>query len=277
MSAQATTEAEGWRSTISRARFGRERCGVATWPRAEGESWVIPQPAVLRATDEKSTIAKGAPLAFVLEAMPDLARGSICVAGRRPDGAMHLEPVANQPDVLWIPDRAKRLQERHSGSMWLDPKGPLGYLVDPLREAGVPVSLFDAADLKDAATWLYTGMNPQPVAPDDEQVLGIRPRLFAEYDPGPIRFGGVGGEADHFVAEGGLVDGGGFTVRYARRICLPRGDLDLELGAETTAELDGRARRQRRDVVVALVGHRQTSVRWKEEKLRLAVGPRWPW
>lgn len=153
---------------FSRARFGRERCGVATWPRAEGESWVIPQPAVLRATDEKSTIAKGAPLAFVLEAMPDLARGSICVAGRRPDGAMHLEPVANQPDVLWIPDRAKRLHGRHSGSMWLDPKGPLGYLVDPLREAGVPVSLFDAADLKDAATWLYTGMNPQPVAPDDE-------------------------------------------------------------------------------------------------------------
>ena len=102
-------------------------------------------------------------------------------------------------------------------------------------------------------------------------------RLVAEFVVAQQRIGGVGGEADHFVAEGGLVDGGGFTVRYARRICLPRGDLDLELGAETTAELDGRARRQRRDVVVALVGHRQTSVRWKEEKLRLAVGPRWPW
>lgn len=147
---------------MTRADFGRERCGAATYPREEGASWVIPEAAVLRATDEASAIADDAPLAFVLESDPELEFGTIGVAGRRADGAMHIEVVAHERGVAWMLDEAKRLREQHGGDIWLDPKGPCGFMVGDFRESGVPIKLFDAADLKDAATWLYTGMNPQP-------------------------------------------------------------------------------------------------------------------
>lgn len=145
---------------FSRSKFGRERVGVATYPRGEGEGWVIPKEAVERAIDEDSQPAEGAPLTFVLEADPQLEHASICVAARREDGAVHIEPIANDPGVLWVVDRTKRLVADHGGDVWLDPKGPLGYLIEPLREAGIPVKLLEIADLKDAATWLYTAMNP---------------------------------------------------------------------------------------------------------------------
>lgn len=145
---------------FSRARFGRERCGAATYPRGEGEGWVIPKEAVERAVDPDSQLAEGSELAYVLEADPQLEHGSISVAGRRSDGAVHIEPVANDPGVLWLVDRIKQITGRNPGDVWLDPKGPVGYLVEPLREAGVAVKLFEISDLKDAATWLYTAMNP---------------------------------------------------------------------------------------------------------------------
>ncbi|WP_435199555.1 hypothetical protein [Janibacter sp. GS2] len=164
---------------MSRVQFGRERCGAATYPRGEGEGWVIPQEAWLTATDTTSATAPDSPLAFVLESGPQLDRGTIAVAGFRTDGAVHIEVTDNAPGVLWMVDRAKQLQVRHGGAVGVDPKGPLGYLVEPLRDAGVNITLFEPVDLRDCATWFYTELTPRPDPKDPDAPTpppGIRHR-----------------------------------------------------------------------------------------------------
>ena len=164
---------------MSRAQFGRERCGAPTYPRGEGEQWVIPREAWTTATDTTSTTTPSSPLAFVLEAGPSLERGSICVAGFRADGAVHIEVTDNAPGVMWMVDRAKELQTKHGGLVGVDPKGPLGYLIERLTAAGVNVHPFEALDLRDAATWMYTELTPRPDPKDPDAPTpapGIRHR-----------------------------------------------------------------------------------------------------
>ena len=129
-----------------------------------------PEDAWIRARDEDSQPAPSAQLRFVLEADPQLERGTIAVAGRRDDGAMHVEVIAHDPGVAWMKTRAAELLAKHGGQLWLDPKGPCGFMLGDLREAKVPVHLFTANDLPDAFSWLYTAANPtknpaDPAAP----------------------------------------------------------------------------------------------------------------
>lgn len=147
---------------MTRAEFGGERLGVARYPREEGADWVIPEVAWTRAKDEDSQPASGARLAFVLEADPELENAAIGVAGRRSDGAMHIEATDVDPGVFWLVGRSKELQLKHGQPMWLDPDGPLGFMVGDFREAGVDLRFLNAQDLVSSSSWLYTAANPQP-------------------------------------------------------------------------------------------------------------------
>lgn len=158
------------RTRMSRPQFGRERCGAPTYPRAEGEGWVIPREAWERTEDPDSRIAKGSALVFAAEADPHLDKATISVAGYRRDGAVHIEVIKHEPGVLWVVAEAGRLTGEHGGVLALDPNGPLGYLLAPLRTAGVPVVTIDAMDLKDSATWIYTAANPSPDPSDPATV-----------------------------------------------------------------------------------------------------------
>lgn len=163
---------------MSRGQFGGERLGVARYPREEGADWVIPEAAWGRAKDEASVPADGAPLEFVLEVAPDLDRASIGVAGRRADGAMHIEVVANEPGVHWAIGRCKDLQDKHGPDICVDPKGPAGFMLGDLHQAGVRTRLVDTQDLTSSASWLYTAANPQPdpTDPGEKPAPNVRHR-----------------------------------------------------------------------------------------------------
>ncbi|QIM19886.1 hypothetical protein G7075_00040 [Phycicoccus sp. HDW14] len=153
-------------SRMSRQDFGRERGGASTYPREEGAGWLVPEKAWARAQDAESAIASGSTPRYVLEADPQLERGTIGVAGRRSDGAMHIEVIDHEPGVAWMLERSRQLVTDHGGELWVDPKGPCGFMLGDLAEAGVPVKLFDADDLKNAWTWFYTNANPRPLPPE---------------------------------------------------------------------------------------------------------------
>lgn len=159
---------------MTRAQFGRERCGAATYPRAEGAAWVIPEEAWKVANDPESAPAATGRLCYVLEADRELARGTISVAGRRADGAMHLETIDHDPGVGWMPARVRDLLERHEGGeVWVDPVGPCGFMVGDLRQQGIAVRLFTSQDLPEAFSWLSTAIAPSkdprdPQAPDPQ-------------------------------------------------------------------------------------------------------------
>lgn len=156
---------------MTRAGFGRERVGVPTYPREEGEAWVIPEEAWERAKDLQSQVADGNGVQIVLEADPDLDKGTISIAGRRADGAMHIEVVLHDDGVAWMLERTKTLQDSWGATAWVDPKGPLGFMLGDLDEDGIKYRTFEPEDLKNAWTWLYTSANPKPDPRDPQRVL----------------------------------------------------------------------------------------------------------
>lgn len=160
---------------MTRPQFGRERGGVATHPREEGADWVIPAEAWAQATDLTSTMANH--LRLVLEADPQLDMGTIGVAGLRDDGAVHVEVIAHAPGVAWMVAESKRLAQEHDAQVWLDPKGPCGFMQGDLADAGVAVSLFEPRDLTDAWSWMRTAANPPPDPDtDDPSPTGVKHR-----------------------------------------------------------------------------------------------------
>lgn len=162
---------------LTRQGFGHERCGVATYPREEGAGWVIPEKAWNKTFDKGSQIGDGNKPRFVLEADPDLEYGTIGMAGRRQDGAMHIEALMHDPGVEWMVAEAKELQAKSGGEIWIDPKGPLEFTLGDLREAGVQVKLFTAGDLLDAWAWISTAANPKP-DPRDPGAPTPNPRVL---------------------------------------------------------------------------------------------------
>ena len=145
---------------MTRAQFGRERCGAATYPRAEGAAWVIPEEAWARGKDETSAIADGEMPRVVLEADPELTAGTVTVAGRRADRAMHVEVVKHDDGVVWMVEAARRLYEEQGAEVWVDPYGPCSFMIGDLQQAGVPVRPFKTDDITAAWSWLYTAANP---------------------------------------------------------------------------------------------------------------------
>jgi hypothetical protein len=141
--------------------------GVAMYPREKGAEWVIPEAAYRRTIDPKSEAV--GPISMVLEADPDLETGTICVAGRRADGRMHVEVVRHFPDlgVGWMLDDAITLAEEHEATIWLDPKGPLGFMLGDFAERDVDVKEFTAEQVVAAFSWFTVGMDPRQ-APDAE-------------------------------------------------------------------------------------------------------------
>lgn len=152
---------------MTRAQFGRERCGAATYPRTEGAGWVIPEEAWTRAKDPSSQIADGELVRVVLEADPELKRGTIAAGARRADRAMHVEVLRHLDGVVWMVEAARQLHEQ-GAEVWVDPGGPCAFMIGDLHQAGVPVKQFKTDDVTSAWSWFYTAANPPRDASDPQ-------------------------------------------------------------------------------------------------------------
>lgn len=85
---------------------------------------------------------------FGLEAAwPDAAHGAIAVAGRD-DVELLVQVTDYRPGTAWMVPRLLELRERHDPiAVVLDKKGPAGFLLAPLEEAGVEVLCPDMGQL----------------------------------------------------------------------------------------------------------------------------------
>lgn len=154
--------------------FARERLGVGRYP-AEGSGWdVISEDQWEAIADPESEPADG-PVAFGIDVTPDGSMGSIAVAGARSDGARHVELVEYRPGTSWIPARAAELAVRHRPcAVAVDPKGPVGAILDALEADGVKLLKAGAADAAAAAGGFYTA-----AVPKGEDVATVRHRAQA--------------------------------------------------------------------------------------------------
>jgi len=140
---------------LSAEGFDVERLGIGDWPSDETEAWsVIPEAAWTALEDVDSSAAD--PVAFSLDTTPDRSYTSIAVAGRRPDGLVHLELVDHRTGTDWAPRRAAELVERWKPCAFVvDGSGPATSLIPALERRGVEVTKLDSREVAAGCDHLY--------------------------------------------------------------------------------------------------------------------------
>jgi hypothetical protein len=124
-------------------KWCRERLGIPDPdPGQGGSERVVPLAIWQSRTDHRSSI--DGRLVLGLDVRPDRGAASVGAAGRRPDGAFHVELIEHRAGTGWVARRVADLFERHDvAGVVLDPAGPAGSLVAELIEAGVPEDLIE--------------------------------------------------------------------------------------------------------------------------------------
>lgn len=82
------------------------------------------------------------PVAFAIDVNPDSSWSSIAVAGKRPDGRLHVEVVERKRGTGWVVDRVDELVAKWKPvSVTLDAIGPAGALLPAFAERDVAVDV----------------------------------------------------------------------------------------------------------------------------------------
>lgn len=130
--------------------FAREILGVPDEP-LEG-SQRLTQELWLSGFDRASCV-EGEPLAVAWDVNHDRSSSCFAVAGRRRDGAWHVELIDRRPGVSWVAGRARELYDRYGLAVAVDPRQAGGQLA-LLEAAGVPVLPVPAGDFARACAAL---------------------------------------------------------------------------------------------------------------------------
>jgi hypothetical protein len=150
--------------SMDRVSFARERGGVGTYPLAEGADTPIPQADWLRAQDRQSRIT-GA-LVFALDVAWDRSAAAIAVAGRRADGAAHIEVIDHRPGTRWVAERIAELAAKWPSPVGpiVDMRGPAGSLEPEFVDAGVRMSTLAVREIPASYGAIYDAVTARPPA-----------------------------------------------------------------------------------------------------------------
>lgn len=108
----------------------------------------------LDCTDPTSTAAGS--VAFAVDVTPDRDRASITAVGRRADGKLHGELIANEAGTAWVvPWLTERVAKWSPLAVGLDPAGPAGSLLEALEKACVEVTTITTREAGQACGALY--------------------------------------------------------------------------------------------------------------------------
>ncbi|MFD1836222.1 hypothetical protein ACFSDA_14220 [Brachybacterium rhamnosum] len=166
----------------------RTEC-LCQWNDGATES-VFPSGSWLLGQDRESVIADGEPVTFCVEVEPDRANAYIVAAGRRPDGDVHVEPIAARPGTSWVtgwfkertrPGQDLRVVARRRGAAVVS-------IADDLEAMdGVEVVNWGGADLGAACGRLFDAVVAHVWEPDADEgeTAGDQPeRLW--HRPSPV-------------------------------------------------------------------------------------------
>jgi len=154
------------RSALTPEAFGRERLGW--WDDVDAaQATPIPIETWGTCLDAGSEVVGGIVLA--IDVTPDGRRGAVAIAGHRADGIAHVELVDSRGGTEWIPGRVAELVARHEvlrvkvndelrPAVYLDPAGPAGGLMQPLRGVGIEPVLLTGRDMGQACAALQSAV-----------------------------------------------------------------------------------------------------------------------
>ncbi len=138
--------------------FATEHLSIGDWPEepTDLEVHVIDPEVWDQLVDRMSTMVD--PIALAVHASPGGRAAAICAAGYRPDdGLVHVEVIEHHPNITWVVDRvADLVRSQNPCAVMVDPGGPAGHLIAPLKNAGVDVKPFTYRDYQQACTGFLT-------------------------------------------------------------------------------------------------------------------------
>lgn len=105
--------------------------------------------------DEKSATTSAWSVA--VDVSPDTRWASVCAAGRRSDGQIHVELLARRPGTEWVLGFARE-NLGAAGSFRIATSGPGGFLIPLFEEAGIPVESVSAGDVTAACSRLISAV-----------------------------------------------------------------------------------------------------------------------
>ena len=133
------------RKLLSDDDYAREGLGI--WE-ASGVGTVIDADVWAGLADPKSKTHGR--VVFTVDVTPDHSRSSICVAGTRRDGLLHVELVENRAGTKWTVGRLAELSRRHDCQVALDPTAAAGSLLTSLLDAKVEPYLVSGREMAQA-------------------------------------------------------------------------------------------------------------------------------
>jgi hypothetical protein len=129
--------------TLSDDAFRVERLGIPEDPESTSSIISIEQ---WDSMEDKASESSGR-TCLALDVSPDRKWASICEAGRRDDGLIHLEVVDRRPSTGWVVDALPGLLVKAGcESIRIEKGGPAASLISQLAEAGVTVDEISSAD-----------------------------------------------------------------------------------------------------------------------------------
>lgn len=107
--------------------------------RQASEPWQIISESDWKACADTTSRIDDTPT-IALDVTPSRSMASICAAGRRADGAPHIEVIGNRPGTSWVLDWfAAEDRARRYGSVVIDPVSGANSLVPELRRLGLKI------------------------------------------------------------------------------------------------------------------------------------------
>lgn len=131
-----TIDAQGMRDALEQLNSESEfrRAYLNQWPSAE-LSWKAAWPKLV--TD--APIPEKARVWLAADAGPELRSASITAAAVDTEGIVHLEVIDDRPGIEWLRDRLRDLAKKHRARLSIARGGPIGYLAEDLKNAGIHV------------------------------------------------------------------------------------------------------------------------------------------
>lgn len=142
-------EAEAEALTVE--AFRRERLSIPDEMLGEA---IIP-PGLWDACRDRGSKLDGK-LTFAVDMRLDRSSASICVAGRRNDGLIHVEVIDNREGTSWIVPRLQELVKKwRPGQLLLDAGGPAGSILRDLQDLGIEPKLVGMREFAQACGAFY--------------------------------------------------------------------------------------------------------------------------
>lgn len=147
------------------------RAYLAVWP-SSVKPRIVPEERWAACADSGS--ACGDPVHFAVDVSPSRDMAAVSVAGRRADGAAHIEVIRHDHGVGWVVDCVQGLLARHPRStLSVDTVGSAASLLPELERRHVPVRLLTTSDVARSMGLLLDHVADGKVRHRDQLALNV--------------------------------------------------------------------------------------------------------